>query len=264
MYHIFSNSHNVQYRGNITLNLSDHDLVYIVRKKSKCIRESTAFTGRSYRNYDRETFQQCLMDLEWHPFYAMTDPDHAWAYLLHKIEAEIDKMCPVKEIKIKKPKAQWISNELLEFINDKDDLLILAKTTNSPDDWNAARIARNYVASLIKNAKKDYLIGEVDNNNDPNKFWSKMGTLFRDRPETGQIKITNPQTNSQVPENETPDYVNNFFSNIGNDILNSLNFDINNWTYKGNVLPQIFNLREITIEEVLQNVMYRQKAKSVL
>ena len=90
------------------------------------------------------------MKSDWNPFYELDIPDLAWKYLLDIIETEIEKMCPLKEIKITKQKSKWISNDLLELINDKDDLLHLAKTTHPPDDWTAARIARNYVASLVK------------------------------------------------------------------------------------------------------------------
>ena len=42
-----------------------------------------------------------------------------------------------------------------------------------------ARIARNYVASLIKNAKREYLTDDIENNNNPNKFWSKINSIVR-------------------------------------------------------------------------------------
>ena len=44
--------------GNLTLNISDHDLVYIIRKKGKVEYRKLSFTGRSYRTYDRELFQE--------------------------------------------------------------------------------------------------------------------------------------------------------------------------------------------------------------
>ena len=65
--------------------------------------------------------------------------------MLDIIEESIESFCPTKEIKIKKLKEEWVTQELLEFINDKDDLLRLAKRTNNNEDWNTARIARNLV-----------------------------------------------------------------------------------------------------------------------
>ena len=61
--------------------------------------------------------------------------------LYDAIKNEIDIMCPQKNIKIKKKKDPWITNDLLELRNDKNDLLDIAKNTQSDDDWQAARIA---------------------------------------------------------------------------------------------------------------------------
>ena len=88
---------------------------------------------------------------------------------------------PTKEIKIKKLKEKWVTQELLEFINDKDDLLRLAKRTNNIEDWNTARIARNLVAGMVRNAKKDFLQEEINQNHEnPNKFWKAISKLLPD------------------------------------------------------------------------------------
>ena len=84
--------------------------------------------------------------------------------MLDIVEESIEFFCPTKEIKIKKLKEKWVTQELLEFINDKDDLLRLAKRTNNIDDWNTARIARNLVAGMVRNAKKDFLQEEINQN----------------------------------------------------------------------------------------------------
>ena len=79
-------------------------------------------------------------------------------------------MCSLKQIKIKKQKDPWISNEIFEFINDKNDLLEIVKNTGQEDDWNAARTSRNFVAGMIKNGKRNFLTNEIENDQDPNKF----------------------------------------------------------------------------------------------
>ena len=78
-----------------------------------------------------------------------------------------------KEYKVKKRKNPWISNKILEFINNNNDLLDIAKHSNSEDDWDTARTAHNLVASLVKDAKGEYLTNEIENNHDPNIFWKK-------------------------------------------------------------------------------------------
>ena len=130
----------------------------------------------------------------------------------------------------------------------------MAKSTNLSNDWTAARNARNLVASLLKNAKRDYLINEVDDINEPNTFWSKIQSLFDDKPSSGQMSMTNHQTGTPIPEDETADYVNSFFANIGNTIIESTGFNVRDWIYTGEEYPKAFSLREVTIEEVLGEI----------
>ena len=47
--------------------------------------------------------------------------------MLDIIEDSLESLCPIKVIKIKKLKKKWLLQELLELMNDKDDLLRLAK-----------------------------------------------------------------------------------------------------------------------------------------
>ena len=136
------------------MNVSDHGLIYVIRKKEKVIKTKMTFSGRSYRNYERELFQENVTNADWDIFYATDRVDQAWSYFLGIIQDEINIMCPLKNIKIKKKKDPWITNDILEFKNDKNDLLNVAKNTQLVDDWQAARNARNLVASIVKDAKK--------------------------------------------------------------------------------------------------------------
>ena len=129
--HVYTNSKIILESGNITLNISDHDLIYIIRKKEKSHHSKLSFKGRSYRNYDREVFQENLEGLNWDEFYNSSTPDQAWNILRTNIQNEIEIMCPIKDIKISKQKDPWITEEILELINDKNDLLNEAKRTQN-------------------------------------------------------------------------------------------------------------------------------------
>ena len=252
--HIYTNSDSIREAGNITLNISDHDLVYVLRKKARLPNIKLAFKGRSYRHYNRELFQEKLAAQDWDPFYSSDNVDQAWNIMLTNIEKEIEAMCPLKRIKIKRQKDPWITNEILEFIHDKNNLLQEAKRTQHTDDWDAARIARNLVASMIKDAKRDYLTNEINNDHDPRKFWDRLHSMFPDKPTTGKINLLNAQNGEMLEESQTPDYANAFFTSIGSKIIQETGFDINNWSYKGDEYPNNFLLREVEIEEVLYEV----------
>ena len=252
--HIYTDSKCIHESGNITLNISDHDLVYTIRKKEKPEKTKMTFYGRSYRNYDVNIFQETLINQNWDAFYLIEEVNEAWSFLHEAIQNAIDAMCPLKNIKIKKKKDPWISNELLEFVNDKNDLLQIAKTTQSDEDWQAARIARNLVASLIKDAKRDYLTNEIENNHDPNKFWKKLHLMFPDKVTSGKIKLKDPLTHGEIDDHDIPNYANNFFTQIGSNIINETGFVLEDWDYGGTEFQSQFRLREIRIEDVLKEI----------
>ena len=81
-----------------------------------------------------------------------------------------------------------------------------------------------------------------------------MNLLFHEKQSAGQLKMTDHLSNTQMSDEETPDYVNNFFANIGNNIQNSLNFNLDLWTYDGDEYPPRFSLRDVTIEQVIKEV----------
>ena len=252
--HIYTNSKTITESGNITLNISDHDLVYIVRKKARPANVKLAFKGRSYRNYDQELFQENLANLDWENLYECNDVDQAWNILLENIRQEIELLCPLKDIKIKKQKDPWITNEILEFIHDKNNILQSAKLSNLPEDWDNARTARNLVATIIKEAKRDYLTDEVENNHDPSKFWKNLHRMFPDKPVSGKINLRDTSTGEMLDDQRIPDYTNTFFTSIGAKIINDTGFDIANWSYQGEVFPQTFSIEEVDIEQVLSEI----------
>ena len=85
------------------INLSDHQLVYVQRKKCKMPTKKS-----SYRNYDANLFKGELIEQDWMEYYANEDPNILWEIMVSKINAVADMMCPVKTFNIKKYKDPWI------------------------------------------------------------------------------------------------------------------------------------------------------------
>ena len=137
----------------------------------------------------------------------------------------------------------------MEFINDKNDLLEIAKNTGQEEDWNAARISRNFVAGMIKNGKRDFLTNEIEN--EPKKFWSKLHCMFPGKLSSGRISLSDPLQQNVLEDMEIPDHINTFFTNVGSSIVSETDFRYENLTFEDTVFPQTFKSKEVTIEEVL-------------
>ena len=80
---------------------------------------------------------------------------------------------------------------------------------------------------MVKEAKRDYFINEIGNDHEPAKFWSRLHSMFPDKPTTGKINLL-----EMLDESEWPDYANTFFSftSIGTNITQDTGFDVNNWS----------------------------------
>ena len=73
------------------------------------------------------------------------------------LEKEIEEICPVKDFSVRKYDDPWITNEIIELIRDKDDLIRLAKRSKNKEDWEAAKKARNFVSGQLRNLKAEFV-----------------------------------------------------------------------------------------------------------
>ena len=232
---IFTNSDYITNSGILDVNLSDHLAIFCTRKKIKILSPKINFEGRSYRNYIKEDFQHNLINSNWNDFYSSNDPEICWEIMEAIIREEIDKMCPLKNFRVSKSRDVWITNELLEEIRDKDLALKRARKSGDANHWAYARHERNRVGKLIDKARADYFEEEERHNRgDPKRFWHNISSVLPSK-KSGKhtISLHDFQTDTEVAQNNIPEYVNTFFTNIGPNLAKSLN---TNWEFTGEVI----------------------------
>ena len=213
---IFSNSDTISNSGVIELNISDHDLIYVTLKKQKVQHNRVKFKGRSYVNYDQDQFKLYLQNHCWLEYWEITEPSTCWMYILGVIEEYINVICPLKERKVKEKGELWVTNEILELIYDKDKAWKRAKTSKDPDDILTAKRLRNYTLSVIRQAKANYVQQEIgDEANSAKKFWEKINYILPKGTKHKRFNIVDQNSDKLVPDDETADFINNFFADIG-------------------------------------------------
>ena len=168
---IFSNSEFIAEVKTLNYNISDHLAVVVTRKKEKVVKEKIDFKGRSYKNYDKQSYQNNLVNEDWGRFYEENNPNTLWDIYEAKILNQANHFCPIKAYKVKALREPWITNEAIEAIRDKDKLLQKAKKNRREADWVAAKIARNRVGRELENLRADFLKTQQENfRNDPEKI----------------------------------------------------------------------------------------------
>ena len=168
----FTNSDIVARTGVCNVNISDHQIILLTRKKAKFNKLKCDFIGRSYRNHNVALFQDRIKDSNWNFLDSADSLEKQWDNWLDIISKEINIMCPIKTFKIKQVKQPWITPRLLEIIKDKDKALKTASKSKNPDLWTEAKRLRNACTNRLRKAKADFIKKQlVIHSNDQKKFW---------------------------------------------------------------------------------------------
>ena len=68
-----------------------------------------------------------------------------------------------------------MTDELIEQIKDRDYFYRKAKVTGNKDAWNIAKFLRNITNSNIRQAKREFILDELQkNSNNAKKFWKTI------------------------------------------------------------------------------------------
>ena len=98
---ILTNSKYVSMAGTLEHYVSDHQPVYVVKKKGRDVRPNVEFRGRSYRNFDKKVLTEKLLNCNWEEYFESLGPEIAWDYLMGQFIPLLDEMCPVRTFQIK-------------------------------------------------------------------------------------------------------------------------------------------------------------------
>ena len=192
----------------------------------------TGFTLHTIINYNKENFQSNLQNHLWEDFDNANTVSDKWKILLDKITFEIDKVCPLRTFKIKQQKEIWISPDLIELIKDKDRALKLAKKRRDPDLWTEAKRLRNTCTRRLRQARADFISDNLNNNiGNQKKFWKTIQNLLPNKKMgNSDIHLVNDTTMSEIKEEGTAEYINDYFINIGPNLASKCNIP---WRYTG-------------------------------
>ena len=180
-------------------------------------------------------------------FYGENNPIILLDIMKDKILHQANHFCPVKSFRVKALREPWITNEAVEAIRDKDKLLQKAKRSRREVDWIAAREARNRVGRDLEKLRADFL--KKNNNNDPKRFWNTILSILPGKKgKSTKIWLKNQTNNTDIDQNNTANFINTFFTNIGKDLASQYNEE---WRYFGDVCQNSLENFGTFAEEVL-------------
>ena len=176
---IFSNMSMVSESGVLNDMIADHFPIYIVKKKDRNDKGFTYSFGRSYKNYNKDIFQELIRsNMSWRSFWIKTNsPDELWDIMLTIITEAADTICPIKRIKICNNVPGWISKEVIEAISSKKARMTIFKRTGQECDWVLYKDHKRYVRNMLVQARRTVILASLeDNRQNPKRFWRILNT----------------------------------------------------------------------------------------
>ena len=260
--HVYTNSCNILFCEPLSISVSDHLPIALVRKKQRSVSKNVEFSGRSYLKYSIDNLRIMLNDFHWHDFYSLTDVNALWKIFLSRLVKCLDKLAPIRKFKFKKDRPIWFTDELMELIKDKDTLMNRALKTNDPVDKAIARNARNRSNILIRDAKSAYIREQLENQkHSPKKFWHNVKEVLPDSSTSGAINILDEQGKA-VMEDKVSTYINHYFVNIGEKLNKELNANSCSYDRVMGCRSAGFSFQRIQVEELRKEIKNIKNFKS--
>lgn len=127
-----SNSLPIKSSGVQKSNIADHCLVYCDLSVKKPKIEPFLYTFRDFRHFDQDLFQTELNNTDLSSIYLATDIDLKLA-IFNKIILDLFHVhAPIKTVKITKPAAPWLTDNIKLLITQRERALSRFKRSNNP------------------------------------------------------------------------------------------------------------------------------------
>ena len=98
----------------------------------------------------------------------------------------VDKHIPMRKKRIRKKKnaCPWFTNEIIDIMKERDNVLHAAKREDSSVLWNTYKSFKNRVTHLMKDQKKEYYSNLIlRNHNDSKKIWKCLKDIIPKSPD---------------------------------------------------------------------------------
>ena len=232
--HIVTNTpENISDSDVIHTGISDHSLIFAIRKISVLKTQENTVEIRSMKNFDDKKFSAELLKQRWEHLYFFADnPNTMWEMWKTMFLEVLDKHAPLQHKKIRSKKVPWITSNIKELIIQRDKLERKAILTNLENDRSNYKTSRNEVNTKLRDAKRNYysttIAGQKFN---PKRAWKSINSLLGKQKKPTLVNELSLNENCLTSSKSIAEGFNNYFSNIGPELASKIdssncNFEI--------------------------------------
>ena len=220
---IYTDSDKITDKSVLQTSISDHFLVSVTRYRNKEKTLPTTFKGRSYKRYNYEKAVKYFRNIDKNRIYNYTDVNLVWNYIKRIMINCANHLCPQRTIKTQTNDNPWISNEIRELINDRDQWFIEWSNSGNLDTLKEAKRLRTEVKKQIRNAKSEHIKQELETTNgDPKKFWRTINKILKTTGKTSNINELSYNNKHISNKDDMANIINDYFSSVGSNLASNI------------------------------------------
>ena len=182
---------------------------------------------RSFKNYSKEIFQNALRNITFPNYEKFSNINLAYTDFMDKLMLIVNKLCPIKEARVKSNSQEWFDGEIAEKIIIRDKLFKKFKVSKLQIDRELYNEARNKVHNLIRKKKKIYYEEQLKNNiGKPKELWKSLKSLGSSNKKASSRNIcledNNNNNNKSFDAKTNTEIFKTFFCELANNLVSKL------------------------------------------
>ena len=171
-------------RGTLVCGMSDHDMIYMVRKKPHTKKEKKVISFRSLKTMNIAAFTNEVNNLPWN-IVDCCDDSNDILDSIHKLLLPVVNMhCPIMKRSVQSKTSPWMTSEVLERIKTRDKLKKNYLKNKDRAGWEHYKRYRNMTNNCIHHAKKNYYRNKFTAAKDSDSIWKAYFDLVNKKEKT--------------------------------------------------------------------------------
>ena len=187
----------------------------------------------SLKNYTIKSFTQGISMINFPDYEYFSDVDISYSDFIQHITSVINKIAPLKEVRIQNYSHDWFDGEILDKIILRDNRLKKVKAFRLNVDEQLYKEAKITVQELFKNKKRDFYQERLRENVDrPKELWKALKSLDLSSKMTLISQVSLKGAEKILLEEKTNNTsFKNFYTNLALNLVNKFphalkNFDL--------------------------------------
>ena len=220
-----SNAINIVESGVYRVALSDHYLVYAVRKfRGTLNKQHKVIRTRQMKEFDKELFLADLASVDWHSLlHCPADINLLVEHWTNMLAMIIQRHAPIIERRVSERYSPWITPHLKQMIRSRDKLKTVAIKKRSVILQAAYKQLRNKVNNTCKRLKREYYTEKIKaSEGNLKQTWEIINKLVNQRSKTTIISSLSDGNKLILNPQDIANKMNSFFCNVGDQLSNEI------------------------------------------